>query len=752
MADDIPIFEQKTAIQQGGALPSVGKALSQKPGYQMDIKKSLTDLDYYSKYAQQASSDLGQALGQIRGERPGGFVVPEIFENQKSFHDAYKKEEFVNLSYDGALALEKMKLLASRNPTRGNLQTYQKEGNKVIEDILDIASPGNKNELKRYLESNFDNGALNIAERNFKKEQEDMLHQGNIKQDQAIKNVYNNSFTGNKELSEKDKEIAIANVYSMINSHLINAEEGVKRIETIEKMQTRGEFDAKAKEWTDNGTFEENIKQYAENKPENITPIEHQENVANMMQYHNQYQSALSGQQYLTYMGTLNQIQSGVQLSPTQLDSAKQEMGPSYAVKLDHDLIKVSSKQNEIVNLSNEMQPDIGNPVKMSKWSDGDVDKVFNLRLNQAAQQAGVNPEEIPLTDQAQIASGMGAPVKSFTEKLENAVKYGGSEMATNASRAIRTLQHNSPVTISKLDKNANATANLYDLYARNTSINGEEALKAARNDVYNIDDNTKKQRIEAVDQWYKDKKYNNYNVKLKAIAEGIGVTSGLFNSANPKLVPAGLTTIVDGLVNSMAQRVPSPEIAWNMAMDELKKTYKETNTNNRKEIMALTPETTLPGNEIWQQNDKIRAIKNMVDKNKELKEKNGFVYNELDWPDAPDTNNLVDKLLVDGDIKINVDGKPSKIVIVSDIITQLSPIQQPSWQLNYIDEKGMQIPLMDMNGPNAVARWVPDISRLESEIKKREQRLFEEAKYKQEHRNDTKEFHLNQILETGID
>ena len=757
MADDIPIYQQKTAVQPGGNLPAVGSALGKKPGYEPALDKSLADFDYYTNYAASAAQELGATLGKDRGQKPGGFLVPPIFESQKSFHQAYKEEEFQNLAFEGQQSLKKMQILASRNPTKASLATYQKEGTKVIEELLEISSPGNQADLKRGLKGIYENGALNVAEANYKKERDEMKAQANVRFDESTKSAYNNAFTGNKELSEQDRNIAMRNIDGMVQSGLINGEEAYKRLDIIENAQKMGDLHSKVQEWTKDGTYAEKIRQFAENRPESMTPLKHQEYLGSMMQVHGQYQAALNADQQLTYMSTLNQIQGGIQLSPSQLEDAKAQMGPQNALKLDHDILQLNKKANDTVKLVNDMTPDFGDVVKMSKWSDGEVDKVFNHYLAGAAAQAGVQPDEIPLTAQAQLAAGFGAPVKGFTDKLENAVRYGDAGTATEAARAIRTLNNNNPITVSKLDNNAKATAGLYDLYARNTSITGEEALKAARNEVYNIDDNTKKQRLEGLKQWYSDNKLNDYNVKLKRIAEGLGATegwfgTGLFAKGKKELVPAGLTTVVDGLVQSMAQRTPNPEMAWTMAMDELKKTYKETDTNNRKEIMALAPETVLPGNSVWQQNDKIKAIKDMVDRNKELREKNGFVYNELDWPDAPDTENLIDKLLVEGDIKINVDGKPSKIVIVSDVVTQLSPTQQPSWQLNYIDEKGMQIPLMDMNGANAVARWVPDIKGLESQVKKRNDRLLTSAKALKEARGDVRDVYRNPITELGID
>ena len=108
-------------------------------------------------------------------------------------------------------------------------------------------------------------------------------------------------------------------------------------------------------------------------------------------------------------------------------------------------------------------------------------------------------------------------------------------------------------------------------------------------------------------------------------------------------------------------------------------------------------------------ENDKAHQVYQMVEENKQIRANGGFALNELDWPDAPNFDDLMSGPLHSGPISILVDGVPRQIAVDSDVATQLSPLNDLSWGLGYMDDNKIFNPIINPFGNFGPYRFVPN-------------------------------------------
>ena len=186
---DIPILEQQEGIAEGGGLPSFA-SMGSKPvpnARAPHLESSLADFQYYNNYARQGANELGEMLGTMRGQKPGGFIIPPIFDSQRSFNEAYKHEEFQNLNFEGSQALRKMQNEVIKNPTLQNINKYQQEGSDLVEQLINTATPSNQPQLKRSLKGQYETDMLGLSDALYNKTQQEALAHSNVIQMKVLK-------------------------------------------------------------------------------------------------------------------------------------------------------------------------------------------------------------------------------------------------------------------------------------------------------------------------------------------------------------------------------------------------------------------------------------------------------------------------------------------------------------------------------------------------------------------------------------
>ncbi len=371
---------------------------------------------------------------------------------------------------------------------------------------------------------------------------------------------------------------------------------------------------------------------------------------------------------------------------------------------------KTNAKESKNLQQSQDIISNSENPIYLANKSDKQISyAVDSVILPQAAAAKG---EDLTLSEQAQVLTNFKSPVSSYADRLSSAIRDGDPSQAYDAALAVAYLQDNNPALIRGMNKDDLAVANVYQSLAKNPKYQGEEGMERARETVYNQDENVKAERQRIVDTYFKDNSLNNADDVRRKTVKALGL-SGVFTSK--RSVPAGASEVYRDFLRNEIMRTGNAKIAEKSASTFMKEVYQETDTNNRKEVMMEAPERFYPNLGYILDNDKVKSLKNIVDLNKSMKSEGKFVLNDLEWENSPDTSDLLSKRLVDGDIKIKVDGKERKVVIMSDNVTQFSPLNTPTWAFAYLDDNGIEQPLMSSKDPGTSYRWIPDNEYLSS-------------------------------------
>jgi hypothetical protein len=678
-------------------------------GHKLIMGRTLANMG--SKIADNAAYEGARIRGAEAASTPGQTFLPALNQTDAEFQKSYKQEELASVAFQGKNYLNTILHEASLDPkpSAQTLDAYQKNAAKQLQQLVDSVSPESRKELSRVFLNDYNSGYYQLSNKVEGYNRKYLESQANVQHEQTTENLYNKEREGFTDAAKEEYEFGARNIQQQLEGGRLTPQDANKRLKELRMSLKKGQANREAETAIKDGTYAEFQKNQRENRPKDVTPIEHDEIVAQTMQYANNYQAALEGQQYLTFVDTqTKRLQNS--LTPAQEATAKEEMGPKYAAQYDLAVAKVEAKKFAEVEMIREAIGNFGDVVKMSNYSNSDMNTIFDKLIEHREAQIGIPKGSLDLKSQAEMAQQIKREVPILEERLTKAAKFGGPKQATEAAQAMKVLDRNNPVAISDLKSDTRAILDSFADHLSNTTLSPEEALKAARGDV-NVDENTKQERIK---NWkeYDKTQYPETSKKLRHIADALGAKSGwwIFEQGDASLMPAGLSVAYDRLMTSTAPNYADPKMADKAVLDEMAKVYQFTNTNNRKEVMAFPPEILYPNQESFLHSEKVRQLKLFVDINKLAQEENGFVYNQLGWVENSDNP--------ESDIMLKIDGVDRKIVISSDMATQYGINETPSWAFSYLDENNVPFPLIDINGVGAVKRWSPDFNYLQDKSK----------------------------------
>ncbi|HWY34009.1 MAG TPA: hypothetical protein VNX68_05140 [Nitrosopumilaceae archaeon] len=707
MAKDLPEYEQSHKITPVTQPSGIKEAISQFA----NNYEGLAQLG--NNIAQNAANQRAQESAIEAAQTPGQTLIPAFTQADIEFTKVYKQEEDNVLQYQGNKMLTDMFQTMNKNPNLSgqDLNLFEENAKKSLGELLRLSQNSNKPELKRALESQYYNyfyqlsNKVNAVNLKFMSEQTDaQLAQTTEEMD--------NDWRQPDEISTEESRSEKANM-SLTRSMILLNQKAVannwppamikKEVSALKEKYKLGKYKADY-EKTPEEEKPKYIEQLRKNPPANMAPAEVDRTVAGLQQFAHQYDSAYKGQQAINYTNLASKLNEGT-LTQSDIDSSN--LSAQQIADLNYAQSKINKKTNEANMLTANMVSNFGNAGKMSQYTNDDVNTVFNnivkLKESDISNQTG-QKYEASLLDKATIAQGIKRNIPALSKELSQAANYGNAKQATEALRALNMLNKNNPVSVSDLDKDTKALLYTFGDLLTNTTANAEEALKVARGDI-NVDQNTKDSRLSAWKEVQKiDDKFKSTPRLLNHIAEGIGATSGwIFKSGDATIIPTGLDTAYERLMNATVPMVKDYKTAEKIVFEEMSKVYNPSSIDekagsSRHKFMSFPPEKLL--GEQYARVDKIRALKDFVAKNNELKSKNKFIFNDVSIDENLDPN---------GEAFLTVNGKKMKVLVESDIQTQFSIDTIPSWQFSIVDEDNIPMPLMDMS-TGGVARWIPDL------------------------------------------
>ncbi len=730
---DIPEYKRSIGITPAGSSGSFQAAMGR-------VAQSETMIgDIGAGLAQTASNERARLDGIEAAKTPGRELFPAFTQSDKAFVQAYKEEEYSSLLYEGSKYLNDSYELAAKNPSAASLNSYQKNAQKAMEGYLSNSQADLAPNLQRALGQMYDSKYYQLAHAVEAKNKKDMTTSFKLGFSTDMDNVGNFHLQGMHEAGTEAYKRNLSRINNALANDLITADQAAeyKKAAIVDNQSKYMTYRALEVEKEAAGEGYDLLKFMADNRDDALTPLQQEQVNRNVKSALDTRQSMIATQQQLDYTKARGMLESG-QMTPAAMIDVQEQLSAQQFATFENEVARYNAKANQVTQNLNSMAPNFGDAAAMSQYSNKQMDSVFEQILQQQKGNAEREGEEFTgtLIEQATIAQGIKREVPSLTKKMDAAINFGSPEQALDAVRAYQMLKTNNEIGVQNIDPKTKSVGRLYELYANDTSNTPAEALNRARGDVYGVSEDTRIERQENMKEYLKAKNLNTYAGKINHIAKSLDTKH--FFSEN-EIIPAGITTKYSELLADMAAVTPLAQDADAMVMDELRKTYKKTETNNRAEIMKIPPESVLPNVGNFVENDKVRALKEFVDKNAAIRKSGGVTFNELSWDGAPDTTqDLRGDRLVKGDLTINIDGKKRKVVIVSDQVTERPNSNNYSWAFNYIDDNGTQIPLMDLTNPQAVARWTPNTRYLFEKQQEFEQEQLKKAQSMQGSKDNT--------------
>lgn len=701
---NLPEFERKVGITPQATPTGMQGALS-------NIGQSSKVLEQFGDTVAQNSANELARIDAINSYRNGQRqeLLPPISQTDASYVKAYSEEESHNLTMNGSKYLNESLITALKNPTPGALKAYEKNANSTLSQLLEQSSEMNRGSIRTSLENSYVNNYLRL-EQAVEAQNEKVLDSNDMSYvNQGLIDIQNFNLNSNSNAAAQKKEDLLKFIDNRGASGRWLPEKVRQAKDLIDKTTESSFYQNEWRNAYNKKQGEAYIAGLAEKPPQGMTPVRHQEIMASTMQYAHNYEAAFKAQQNISYAeAQLAIAQGGINFD--NIDSISDNLSPLQIANLKLSLQKQLNKSLKSQALMHNIDSESNDIYAMNKYSPKQIDSWWDEKLNIDTQATGQKPG---FERQALIATTMQAPIPKLNKDLSAALRNGSTEDAIAAARAYRFLSANHAIAVKDLDKDSEAILEGFDVLARNTSVPPEESLKIARDNVLNATPEERAGRLENFKDWQQQQDLNTYGKQIEFLADNISGAQtskwfGLSSRGDTTKVPASLPLIWKKLAVQFAPLNKDPESASKMALREIEKTFQVSGINGESEIMPIAPESVLPSVGNYIPNDRVRALKQIVEGNKQLKAQGGQVFNDLEWPDAPDTSNLFGAQLVEGNPKIKIDGTEREVFVQSDYTTQVGAGGVPSWAFMYKDDIGMLVPLWDANN-RLGARWYPE-------------------------------------------
>lgn len=730
MAKELPIYESSVPIKTGGQTPSALSGL----GSAIHASESLGAIG--AEVASTAANQRASIQALRDAQNPNGYEpVPAFTKADQHYVQTYNQQSLNTLSHIGQQDLERQFHVYAQNPTPEGLLEYEKFGKETIENMSRLGTDSNRYEVQRSLESYADSRFHALANSVDAKNRQVIASNFNTAYNQALQNQHDYGAQGMWSQLNEETDSALRSNDAALQAGSILPEEHAQRKKSIDLTKRISQQIYGLNQAEKSGNGDKYLKNFVEN-PGDLSPSDAETVGASLYKSLNTQRALRSGQDNLDYMQAKLQLMTEGNPTPSQLDEWKQSLSSKNFLDIQMDIARMNAEENRKLQLVQTMSQDFGNVAEMANYTDGQFKDVFgyisDIQEKQYQDNTG-QPQPYPLIAQASIAQQIKRENPVLANSLSQAINYGNPDQATEAAEALRMLAANNPVAVQGLSPQTKMVSELFNLHAKDQTKTKEEALKQAREEVYNVDESTRVDRVNRLKEYRNNNQQYKptYSNSLKIIKENLSEKGAVWGHKDT-VMPAGIVTEFDRLWSNYAAIGADPEVAKKAALDELSRIYTPTSVNGRSEIMFMSPESVLPNAGNYIQNDKVLALNEFIQRNQQKSQNGEFVLNHVEWAKPPSlSDNVVATPFVKGDLKVKVDGEEKKVFVDSDAITELSGTGQPSWIFYYMDDYGNKVPLMDADRPSAVARWVPDKRRLRSTIQGRNKELLKAAKLK---------------------
>lgn len=164
--------------------------------------------------------------------------------------------------------------------------------------------------------------------------------------------------------------------------------------------------------------------------------------------------------------------------------------------------IKFARKEADSKQVKVDIQANLAQDVKEGKplldYTPKQIDEFVNTQFNLIEQGHG---EPLTITQKAQLASGIDAPVNAVAKPIQHAALFGSDQDAAEAYNAWSFLKDKKNVVVSGMSNDSQATMAMIDSLVTGSSLPVEQAVQAVRK----IQETRTPEKIQEISENYKN-------------------------------------------------------------------------------------------------------------------------------------------------------------------------------------------------------------------------------------------------------
>ena len=531
--------------------------------------------------SQNASNEQARLAGLEAGKTPGRTLLPAITQSDAEFTKAYKAQEYAIASRNGKNFLDRLTFNTLKNPDANALAQYDEINAQAIDELVAPLSRDTAEVVREQLSAQALVGRYHIEEQVVKREKHFLAENMQQAYEESVKSI-------NDLMEAKDYQSAqklYEKTVEFIDDPIVNpdlsdsARNNLKKVlrQTMENAAYRDEMVTAIRD----GKAEELLAQIA-GEPQTA---ENMQKAQTFYDTYKNYRAMTAAHDDLLTSGIEKKI-AEQSLKPTDLIAIKDQISkPKYA-DIEVKAAKYFAAQQEQESVFNYFQTNANNGIALSSLSGAQLDKAFNRQVQESAQRLGVAPS---LEFEAQIAKNIDIPIPGFNNRIERGIKSANPDTSIAASNIYASMAKSNADTVSGVDNKAAMKAAMIS----DQMLTGTPALDAWKYAADKIDNLTPNQ-IEERKSLFKEE-LNTRSLKAPSRQKFAIYQKMDFSHVDKDKIPPGLLTDFMGAVERNYTIGGDWDASFDMAADQLKQIYTETDVNGFWQVMYLAPDKQLP-------------------------------------------------------------------------------------------------------------------------------------------------------------
>ena len=533
MANDLDFSHSVRQIPAQESLPAPIKSQTRAeqfavPDYQGAAKEYaqatnvLTPIGSY--VAAQASNALAKKLGSDLGQKPQGDLGLPLTEFDATMQKSYNTQAQQTLGLQANKLITESNIEMAKSP-RITPDLIAKTNRSVTIGLQNIFKHAPA-EVQGDLAYHYGNVQLEQAQalnnrmvREQREDQKDLIMSSSEKN---AENAYSLALSGNYKAASAIADSTKKANESGVATRAINPHQAKINHDTVRQSGLTGKYVHDYEEKRAEGKGEEFLKSLADKKPSDLTDSDYMAVTNNLMQYVNHQNNLRVQDENLRVAQMTNDIARNVTaITPAQLEDLRENVSPIKYEETVHKYIQARKAWEQDEGNINQLIQDWGSGEAHARASEKNQKKAFDLLTGNAMEQAQKSGHALSHDEaEVQVALSAGAPVKVFTNGLNNKLTSGNPAQIESAMSQIQSLRDvEGGHALIGLSKQAEAIATQYA--HRKGSMPDPDLAREVTDNILNITKDVQ-QNLD-----------NSWNLKLKAGgAGGPGATKSLHSFA----------------------------------------------------------------------------------------------------------------------------------------------------------------------------------------------------------------------------